>query len=73
MNRSTKRLETLSLPNQDSVLLRGTPGLLWCDVWEGVYCLKYRNRRPDDFRAWWKIVAWDVVDQRFREVMDGRG
>ena len=72
-NRSTKRLEIMSLPNQDSVLLHGTPGLLCCDVWEHAYYLKYRNRRPDYLGAWWKVVAWDVVDRRLRDVVTGGG
>lgn len=61
----------MSLPNQDSVLLHGMPGLLCCDVWEHAYYLKYRNRRPDYLAAWWNVVAWDVVDQRLRDVMAG--
>ena len=69
VNPSRHRLEIVSLPNQDSVLVHGTPGLLCCDVWEHAYYLKYRNRRPDYLSAWWKVVAWDVVDERLREVM----
>ena len=65
---STQRLEIVSLPNQDSVLVHGTPVLLACDVWEHAYYLKYRNRRPDYLAAWWNVVAWDVVDERLREV-----
>jgi Fe-Mn family superoxide dismutase len=68
---STARLEIVSLPNQDSLLLHGKPGLLCCDVWEHAYYLKYRNRRPDYLAAWWNVVAWDVVDQRLRDVMAG--
>jgi superoxide dismutase, Fe-Mn family len=64
-NPSTGRLEIMSLPNQDSVLLHGKSGLLCCDVWEHAYYLKYRNRRPDYLAAWWNVVAWDVVDERF--------
>ena len=71
VNPSRHRLEIVSLPNQDSVLLHGTPGLLCCDVWEHAYYLKYRNRRPDYLSAWWKVVAWDVVDERLRDVMAG--
>jgi Fe-Mn family superoxide dismutase len=73
VDRSTQRLEIMSLPNQDSVLLHGTPGLLCCDVWEHAYYLKYRNRRPDYLGAWWKVVAWDVVDRRLRDVVNGGG
>ena len=72
MNPSRQRLEIVSLPNQDSVLEHGTPGLLCCDVWEHAYYLKYRNRRADYLNAWWKVVAWDVVDERLRDVMGDR-
>jgi Fe-Mn family superoxide dismutase len=65
---SRGRLEIVALPNQESVLPRGTPGLLCCDVWEHAYYLKYRNRRSDYLSAWWKVVAWDVVDERLRDV-----
>ncbi len=65
------RLEIVSLPNQDSVLAHGTPGLLCCDVWEHAYYLRYRNRRPDYLSAWWNVVAWDVVDARLHDVMAG--
>jgi Fe-Mn family superoxide dismutase len=73
MNPVQHRLEIVSLPNQESVLAHGTPGLLCCDVWEHAYYLKYRNRRADYLRAWWKVVAWDVVDQRLRDVTGERG
>jgi superoxide dismutase, Fe-Mn family len=71
VDRSSERLQIVSLPNQDSVLAHGTPALLCCDVWEHAYYLKYRNRRPDYLTAWWKVVAWDVVDERLRDVMVG--
>jgi Fe-Mn family superoxide dismutase len=71
VDRSAERLQIVSLPNQDSVLVHGTPALLCCDVWEHAYYLKYRNRRPDYLAAWWKVVAWDVVDERLRDITAG--
>ena len=61
----------MSLPNQDSPVSQGMSAVLCCDVWEHAYYLKYRNRRPDYLAAWWKVVAWDVVDQRLRDVRAG--
>ena len=66
-NPSTGGLEILSLPDQDSVLLHGKPGLLCCDIWEHAYYLKHRNRRPDYLRAWWNVVAWDAVEARLHD------
>jgi Fe-Mn family superoxide dismutase len=72
MNPGTERLELSSLPNQDSVVLRGKVGLLCCDVWEHAYYLQYKNQRPDYLRAWWNVVAWDVVDQRLGDFRAGK-
>lgn len=72
VNPATKRLEILTLPNQDSVLLHQRPGLLACDVWEHAYYLRYQNRRADYLDAWWNVVAWDVVSRRFDNFLAGK-
>ena len=72
MNPDTAHLEILALPNQDSVLLHGRPGLLACDVWEHAYYLRYVHRRADYLAAWWHVVAWDVVSRRLDNFLAGK-
>jgi len=68
-----KNLAVGSTPNQDNPLMdvspvKGTP-LLTIDVWEHAYYLKYQNRRPEYVEAFWNVVNWDVVNERYREAV----
>jgi superoxide dismutase, Fe-Mn family len=58
-------LAVVSTPNQDSPLMNDDTPLLGIDVWEHAYYLKYQNRRPDYLEAWWNVVNWDAVQQRY--------
>jgi Fe-Mn family superoxide dismutase len=59
------QLMVTSTANQDSPYMEGMTPLLGIDVWEHAYYLKYQNRRADYLNAWWSIVNWDAVNQRF--------
>ena len=58
-------LAVMSTANQDSPISDGNTPLLGIDVWEHAYYLAYQNRRPDYLAAWWEVVNWDAVAQRF--------
>ncbi len=58
-------LAITSTANQDSPLTDGKTPLLGNDVWEHAYYLTYKNVRPEYLKAWWAVVNWDVVAERY--------
>jgi Fe-Mn family superoxide dismutase len=60
-------LAVVSTANQDSPISDGQTPLLGIDVWEHAYYLKYQNRRPEYLGAWWNVVNWRAVQQRYDE------
>ncbi len=58
-----------STPNQDSPLMFGHVPVLGLDVWEHAYYLKYQNRRADYIKAFFEIVDFGAVNERFREAV----
>ncbi len=64
------KLVICSTPNQDNPLMdvaecKCTP-ILGCDVWEHAYYLKYQNKRPDYLNAFWNVVNWKKVAERYK-------
>ena len=61
-----KQLLIESTPNQDSPLTAGRHPVFGIDVWEHAYYLKYRNKRPDYIAAFYNVIDWDSVNERYR-------
>ncbi len=65
-------LQVCSTPNQDNPLMDvdtngcgGTP-ILGVDVWEHAYYLNYQNKRGDYVNAFFNVVDWDAVNERYQ-------
>jgi len=61
----SKKLVVESTPNQDSPLMHGNTPILGLDVWEHAYYLNYQNRRPDYAAAFFNVVNWKAVAERY--------
>lgn len=59
-------LKVTSTANQDTPLNEGKP-ILALDVWEHAYYLNYQNRRPDYVEAFFSVINWDVVLEKFKQ------
>ena len=67
-NQTYNKIEITPTFNQDSPWTIQKIPLLGLDVWEHAYYLKYQNKRSDYVEAWWNVINWDYVENRFSEL-----
>ena len=65
-------LALITTPNQDTPLMQKTPVLFGNDVWEHAYYLTYQNRRADYLKAWWNVVNWRAIGERYAAAKAGQ-
>lgn len=65
-------LQVTHTANQDSPLMTGQTPILGVDVWEHAYYLRYQNKRADYVDAWWNVVNWSAVAQRYADAKAGK-
>jgi len=66
---ANKQLGLQATANQDSPISQNKQPLLGVDVWEHAYYLKYQNRRPEYVAAFFQVIAWDYVSERYEKAL----
>ena len=66
---ANKQLGIEPTANQDSPISQNKQPLLGIDVWEHAYYLKYQNRRPEYVAAFFQVIDWDFVSERYAKAL----
>ncbi|WP_026117889.1 superoxide dismutase [Nocardiopsis alkaliphila] len=62
-----QRLVIEQLYDQQANIAIGTQPLLMLDMWEHAFYLQYKNVKADYVKAFWNVVNWADVQERFAE------
>lgn len=60
-------LKVVQSKNQNNPISDGMEPLLGLDVWEHAYYISYQNKRGSYIDAFWNVVNWSKVEERFEQ------
>ena len=63
------KLAIVNTDDAETPLTTDATPVLTCDVWEHAYYIDYRNRRPDYIKAFWELLDWKVIGERYDEAL----
>ncbi len=66
---ANKQLGLQATPNQDSPISQNKQPMLGVDIWEHAYYLKYQNRRPEYVAAFFQVIDWEFVSERYEKAL----